>query len=147
MSDQEIIQSLIAELRYLESILEETTSRQGFILKIIGEARAGLAASNEVCNSPIKSEVLIPLGGGLFLKAEAPPTDKLFLGIGADVIIEKSKDDVTKFVEERIKEMENTLMGLEAQRKEISKKIVEKRESANEIVSKQQREENSARET
>lgn len=143
MSDEEKVQSLIAEMRVLESILNDATSRQAFLIRIIGEAKAGITALKELSAS--SSEVLVPLGGGLFLKVNAQPPDKILVGLGADVVVEKSKDEAVSYAEERVKEVENAVMGLEAQRNDLTRRMFEKREAVSSIVAKQQGLEGSVR--
>jgi prefoldin alpha subunit len=138
MSEEERkVQSLLAEFRLLESRLNEVNSQREILTRAFLDARAGVATLKGLDTSST-SEVLIPLGGGVFVNGKAPPVEKLLVAIGADVVVEKSLDEALKYLEERVKGMENAVVGLDAQRNDINNKIIEKRETINNIMAKQQ---------
>ncbi|MFQ6135040.1 MAG: prefoldin subunit alpha [Nitrososphaerales archaeon] len=138
MSDEEKkIQSLMVEFRLLESRLNEVNSQREILIRALIDARAGLVALRGLDTSS-SSEVLMPLGGGVFVNGETPPVDRLLVGVGADVVVEKSRDEALKYLEERVKGMENAVVGLDAQRNDINKKLIERREAINNIIAKQQ---------
>lgn len=138
MSEEERkVQSLLAEFRLLESRMNEANSQREILTRAFLDARAGVVTLKELDTSST-SEVLIPLGGGVFVNGTTPPVDKLLVAIGADVVVEKSIDEALKYLEERVKGMENAVVGLDAQRNDINNKIIEKREAINNIMAKQQ---------
>ena len=138
MSEEERkVQSLLAEFRLLESRMNEVNSQREILTRAFLDARAGVVTLKELGTSST-SEVLIPLGGGVFVNGKTPPVDKILVAIGADVVVEKSIDEALKYLEERVKGMENAVIGLDAQRNDINNKIIEKRESINNIMAKQQ---------
>ncbi len=138
MSEEERkVQSLLAEFRLLENRMNEANSQREILTRAFLDARAGVVTLKELGTSST-SEVLIPLGGGVFVNGKTPPVDKLLVAIGADVVVEKSIDEALKYLEERVKGMENAVVGLDAQRNDINNKIIEKRESINNIMAKQQ---------
>ncbi|MEE9585696.1 MAG: prefoldin subunit alpha [Nitrososphaerales archaeon] len=138
MSEEERkVQSLLAEFRLLENRMNEANSQREILTRAFLDARAGVVTLKELDTSST-SEVLIPLGGGVFVNGKTPPVDKLLVAIGADVVVEKSIDEALKYLEERVKGMENAVVGLDAQRNDINNKIIEKRESINNIMAKQQ---------
>ncbi len=106
------------------------------IIRALIETRGGLSTLKGLSTSS-STEVLVPIGGGIFVDAKAPPSDKFLVTIGADVIIEKPKEDALKYVEDRINEMENAVSGIEAHKTDINRKMLSKRESINEMIAKQ----------
>jgi prefoldin alpha subunit len=136
MSDEEKLQSMVYESRLLEGQFNELNQQQSFLARAFAEVSAGREALRGLSeNAP--SEILIPLGGGIFVKGNAPPPSQVLLGIGADVVIERSREEALSFVEERLKEMENALAGIEARRNEVAKRINAQRMAINAIVEKQ----------
>jgi prefoldin alpha subunit len=117
--------------------MNELNSQRDFLIKGLIDARTGLAALNGLTPNS-DSQVLVPLGGGIFASATMPPTKMLFVGIGADVIIEKSKEETINYLTEREKNMENAVLGVDSQRKDINARLIEKRDTINKIISKKQ---------
>ena len=53
----------------------------------------------------------MPVGGGILLRATPPKTDKVLLNIGANVVVEKTKEDATKFMEARASDLEEDIIS------------------------------------
>ncbi len=137
MSEEEKqLQAHLYEFRMLEGRLKEISVQSEMIVRALIETRGGLTTIQGLSESS-STEVLMPIGGGIFVDAKAPPSDKFLVSIGADVIVEKPKEDALKYVEERVKEMENAVSGIEAHKADINRKMLSKRESINEMISKQ----------
>jgi prefoldin alpha subunit len=131
------VQTLASEMRLLENRLNEINSQRDYMFRALVDAKTGVTALNGLDESS-PSDILVPLGGGLFINAETPAADKLLVRIGADVIIEKNRIEAINYLEDRVKGMENAVAGIDAQRKDISNKINERRELINDMISKQQ---------
>jgi len=137
MSEEEKqLQAHLYEFRMLEGRLKEISEQGEMLMRVLIETRGGLTTLKGLSTSS-SNEVLIPIGGGTFVNAKVPPSDKLLVTIGADVIVEKQKEDALKDVEERIKEMENAVSGIEAHRADLNQKMLTKRESINDLMAKQ----------
>ncbi|MCL4436762.1 MAG: prefoldin subunit alpha [Thaumarchaeota archaeon] len=136
MSDEEKLQSMVYESRLLEGQYNELNQQQSFLLRAFAEVTAGRDALRGL-GETAPTDILIPLGGGVFVKGTAPPPSQVLLGIGADIVVEKSREEALSFVEERLKEMENALAGLEARRNEIANRINAQRLAINSMVEKQ----------
>lgn len=138
MSDEDnVIQSMIAELRILEGRMNELNSQRDFLIRGLLDARTGLATIRGLMVDS-DSDVLVPLGGGIFANASMPPPKMLFVGIGADVVIERSKEETINYLTEREKNMENAILGVDSQRKDVNTRLIEKRDAINQIISKKQ---------
>ncbi|AEH07351.1 prefoldin subunit alpha [Methanothermococcus okinawensis] len=79
-------------------------------------------------------EILIPLGGGAFVKAEVIDSENIIVGAGADVFLEKNIDEVVEDfkksseeltnAETMIKEqIEKTVKFMEKMQKDLEKKV------------------------
>ncbi|HJN57775.1 MAG TPA: prefoldin subunit alpha [Nitrososphaerales archaeon] len=137
MSEEEKqLQGHLYEFRMLEERMKEISAQGETIIRALIETRGGLSTLKGLSTSS-STEVLVPIGGGIFVDAKAPPSDKFLVTIGADVIIEKPKEDALKYVEDRINEMENAVSGIEAHKTDINRKMLSKRESINEMIAKQ----------
>lgn len=136
-ADQQL-QAYLYEFKMIESRLSEITNQREMLIRTLMEIRGGLSTLKGLVKLS-SSEVLIPIGGGgIFVNAKIPPSDKFLVGIGANVIVEKNKENTVKFVESRINEIENAVKGTDAQRADINNKMMMMRETINELMTKQQ---------
>ena len=138
MSEEEKqLQDNLYEFRMLEGRLNEVSAQREMLVRALIETRGGLTAIKglDILSS---SEVLIPIGGGVFIDAKTPPSDKFLVGIGADVIVEKNREETLNYLEDRIKEMENAVAGTDAHRSDLNNRMIVKREKINELIKKQQ---------
>jgi prefoldin alpha subunit len=135
-ADQQL-QEYLYEFKMMESRLSEITNQREMLIRTLMDIRGGLSTLKGL-DKLSSSEVLIPIGGGVFVNAKTPPSNKFLIGIGANVIVEKNKENTVKFVESRINEIENAVKGTDAHRADINNKMMMMRERINELMTKQQ---------
>ena len=135
MSVQEDLQRLVLELRVLESYYNELTSRETLVARAILDNRATMDALKSRPQGS-DSEILVPLGAGVLMKVCAPSVDRLLLNIGAGVVVEKSKEDTLKYLNERSSELEAALSNIGAQKVDLANKINAYRAKVNDLASR-----------
>lgn len=135
-ADQQL-QAYLYEFKMMESRLSEITNQREMLIRTLMDIRGGLSTLKGL-DKLSSSEVLIPIGGGVFVNAKTPPSNKFLIGIGANVIVEKNKENTVKFVESRINEIENAVKGTDAHRADINNKMMMMRKTINELMTKQQ---------
>jgi prefoldin alpha subunit len=59
-----------------------------------------------------KSDILIPVGGGVYVHGSIGDSAKVLVGVGADVVIEKTSEDAVKKIDERIKSLQESQQKL-----------------------------------
>jgi prefoldin alpha subunit len=134
-SIEQKINELVQQSRVLEAYLNDNISRETTVTRLLEEARL---ASNAIQNVPTDSEVesFMPVGIGVYIKALVPPVKKLLINIGADVIIEKSKEDSINYIESKIKEFEVALRQLVSQKEQISMRMEQIQAQVNQMLQK-----------
>lgn len=134
-SIEQKINELVQQSRVLEAYLNDNISRETTVTRLLEEARL---ASNAIQNIPTDSEVesFMPVGIGVYIKALVPPVKKLLINIGADVIIEKSKEDSINYIESKIKEFEVALRQLVSQKEQISMRMEQIQAQVNQMLQK-----------
>jgi len=134
--DDDTISNLVAEIRILESTFNELSSRQNILERFLIESRASLDTVKGLGASS-SQEVLIPVGGGVLLRADPPNTEKVLLNIGANVVVEKTREEATKFIEARIGEFEGDIESVASQRGQIAQRLDSDRRALQSYVNKQ----------
>lgn len=134
--DEDTINNLIAEVRVLESTYNELSSRQSLLERILIESKSSLDTVNGLSASP-SDEVLIPVGGGVLLRASPPKTEKVLLNIGANVVLEKTRADAVKFIESRVGELEGDIEAVASQRSQIAQRLDSDRRALQSLLNRQ----------
>ena len=116
------LNQLVSEIRTLEAYYNEIVSRMQAASNGLTEFRAAIQAVDAL-NQGQKSDLLIPIGGGLLLPVSEVETKRLILSVGAGVAIEKDMDSTKSFLQAREKELERAVDALEQQRKEIGSRL------------------------
>ncbi len=135
-NDEDKINNLVSEIRVLEGGLNEITARQNFLERILVDTRTSIATINGI-DSSSSDEVLIPVGAGVLLRSTPPKVDKVLVNIGANVVVEKSREDATKFMEGRAKEVEESLASIISQRNQVAQRLDSDRRAAQTILNRQ----------
>jgi len=82
------------------------------------------------------AQLFVPIGGGSYVKAKLETTEKVVVGIGADVAVEKSLKETKVELEARIAELEKTREALGQQFNQVVERIQENRDRIEEITAK-----------
>ena len=109
MSDEKPTQQQLQELaarhqqyQYQAESIAQQMNRLKITLKDLETALATVAALKDV---PAGKEMLVPVGFGSFVNATLVTPDKVVIGIGAGVSVEKKTDDAKAFLEKRKDEL------------------------------------------
>ena len=135
MSVEEQLQKMVLELKILESYYNELTARETLVARAVLDSRATIEALKSIPEGS-DSEILVPLGAGVLMRVCSPMVEKLLLNIGAGVVIEKSKEDTIKYLNERLNQLETALSNIAAQKAEIANKINVYRAQVNNLAAK-----------
>jgi prefoldin alpha subunit len=134
--EEERVNNLVGEIRLLESTFNELSSRQNLLERILMETRSSGETLTGLSTSKTE-EVLVPVGGGILIRAQPPNTDKVLLNIGANVVVEKDRAYAKKFMDDRAKELEESIIAMANQRNQIAQRIESDRRVLQSIVNKQ----------
>jgi prefoldin alpha subunit len=134
--DEDMVNNLVAEVRVLESTYNDLSARQNLLERILMESESSLETIKGLSSSQEK-EALVPVGGGVLLRAAPPATDKVLLNIGANVVVEKSREGATKFIEKRVGELADDIGAVASQRNQIASRLDSDRRALQSILSKQ----------
>ncbi|MEM3055160.1 MAG: prefoldin subunit alpha, partial [Candidatus Bathyarchaeia archaeon] len=80
------------------------------------------------------AELLVPIGGGSYIKAKLENPDKVTVGIGAGVSVEKTLLEAKDIISKRLQGMEKTKASLQQQFSQIVERINEDKEKFEELA-------------
>lgn len=116
------INELVQQSKILEAYMNDILVKEATVTKLIGEAYLTSQALQDL-GSDSEYESLIPLGIGVYAKAKILPINDLYVNVGADVTLTKSRQDTINFVESKIKEFEMAGRQLFSQKEQIASRM------------------------
>ena len=69
------------------------------------------------------AELLVPIGSSSYIKVKLANTDKVIVGVGAGVSIEKTVPEAKEIVKERLSELEKTMTSAQQQFAQVAQRI------------------------
>jgi len=117
-------------LQEYQERMDEIYRQVRFMEELLGEYRRVKSALDEISKSKKGDELLLPLGGDVFIRASLKDSSNVLTGVGGGVFTEKSVSKAMSFVDKKIESLlkeEEKLIGvsqeLKAKVEELSKKL------------------------
>ena len=125
---EEELRRLSLEIRFLEQTAEAIQSRINMVNAVITDLVYASMALEGLEKEKENSELLVPIGSNSYIKAKLENPDKVIVGMGAGVSVEKTLQEAKEIVKNRQKNLEKTRMSLQQQLSQAAEKISEDRE-------------------
>jgi prefoldin alpha subunit len=106
----------------LQQNLEQIKQQTSLIVKTYEELEMSKRALDDV-KILKKSEAMIPLGAGNFLKGTIENVDTVLVSAGSSMMLEKTPDEALKLTNERIEEVKAALNNLAQQEQMIQMEL------------------------
>jgi prefoldin alpha subunit len=140
--DQETFRRLAVELRILEGTADAMQSRLNLVVAALSELNLAKMTLEGTEKETQDAPLFVPIGGGSFVKAKLDSTDKVIVGMGAGVSIEKTLTEAKATIQGRIDEMEKTRISLQQQLVQVVNRMQENKNRLDELTVKLNRAEN-----
>jgi len=134
--DQETGRRLLVEIRILEGTAEAIQSRLNLVGAALTELNFARFTLEGVEKETPEAPLFVPIGGGSYVKAKLESTDKVIVGMGAGVSIEKTITEAKATVQSRISELEKTRVSLQQQLVQVVGRIQENRNKLEDLTAK-----------
>ncbi len=132
-NDEETFRRLLTELRLLEGTAEALQNRISLVNAAATELAFASATVDGLEGEKKGAALLVPIGGGSFIKAQVATTETLIVGMGAGVSVEKSRVESKQILEKRIGELRNSMNTLQQQLNQVLERIRTNREQLDEV--------------
>jgi prefoldin alpha subunit len=121
--EEDELRKLSVEMRFLEQTAQTLQQR----INMVNAAMTDLTYANMTLEGMEKekenAELLVPIGGGSYMKMKLASPDKVVVGMGAGVSIEKTLPEAKAIVKERLDELEKTLHSAQQQFAQVAQRI------------------------
>ena len=135
-SEDEKFRRLAVELRILEGTVETIQSRINIVSSVLTELSVANMTLGGMEKEKQNSSLLVPIGGGSYIKAKLESADTVIVGIGAGVATERTINEAKENVGKRIADVEKTRDALQQQLVQVIQRIQEGREELQEFTAK-----------
>jgi prefoldin alpha subunit len=122
-SEEETFRRLVVELRILEGTVETLQSRVNLVNAALAEFRVAKMTIEGLENEKKDAPLVVPIGGGSYIKAKLGSAQKMIVGIGADVAVERGIDEAKENLDNRIADLEKTRTTLGQQLNQVIGRI------------------------
>jgi len=127
---------LAVESRFLEEAVNELQSRISLTNSALTELRISSITMEGLEKEKKDSQLFVPIGGGSYVKARLETANKVVVGVGADVAVERTLKEAKEELEARIAELEKTREALVQQFNQVVERIQENRDRFEEVTAK-----------
>jgi len=121
--EEEELRKLSVEMRFLEQTAETLQQR----ISMINAAMTDLTYANmtleDVEQEKEDAELLVPIGGSSYIKVKLANPDKVVVGMGAGVSVEKTLPEAKAIAKERLDELEKTMAAAQQQFTQVADRI------------------------
>jgi prefoldin alpha subunit len=133
---EEELRRLSVELRLLEQTAEAIQSRVNMVNTVITDLTYAAMTLDGLEKEKENSELLVPIGGSSYVRAKLANPDKVIVGMGAGVSVEKTFPEAKEIVKKRLEDLEKTRMSLQHQFAQVADKTSEDREKFEDLLAK-----------
>ena len=140
---EEELRRTSVELRFLEQTAEAIQSRINMVNAVITDLAYATMALEGLEKEKENSELLVPIGSNSYIKAKLENPDKVIVGMGAGVSVEKTLREAKEIVKKRQENLEKTRMSLQQQLAQVAERISEGREKFETLVAEMREEKTS----
>ena len=132
--NEEQLRRLNVEMRFLEQTAEEVQSRINIVNAMITDLNYASMTLEGIEKEKENSELFVPIGANSHIKAKLENPDRIIVGMGAGVSIEKTLPEAKEIMKKRLENLEKTRTSLQQQLAQVADRINEDREKFENLV-------------
>ena len=121
--EEEELRKLSVEMRFLEQTAETLQQRISMINAAITDLSYANMTLEGMEGEKDNAELLAPIGGSSYIKVKLASNDRVIVGMGAGVSVEKTLPEAKAIVKERLDELEKTMVSAQQQFAQVAQRI------------------------
>jgi len=133
--DESQMQKLLMQLEYGKRQMNELNRQAQLAESAVAEINSAIEALDELKSQKPGAEVLVPVGGGAFVKASLKDMGTVLVGVGAEMYVEKGIAEAVKTFEERKVKLVESLSTIQKTMGELGMRVAELDAQAQRIMS------------
>lgn len=121
--EEEELRKLSVEMRYLEQTAETLQQRVGMVNAALTDLTYANMTMEGIETEKENAELLVPTGGGSYVKARLVNPDKIIISVGAGISVERPLPEARVILKERMEELQKTRNSVQQQFTQIAERI------------------------
>ena len=121
--EEEELRKLSVEMRFLEQTAETLQQRMSLMNAAITDLTYANMTLEGIEQEKENAELLVPIGGNSYIKVKLANPDKVVVGMGAGVSIEKTLPEAKVIVKERLDDLEKTMRSAQQQFAQVAERV------------------------
>ena len=135
--DSQKLQLLLLKIQSYQNSLQDLTKQLVLVERSISEINDTIAAVVEIPKTK-EEESLIPIGSGVFVKADLLEKNKFLVSVGANIFLDKTAAEAKTYLEKQKGELQKNQEFLVTQIKKIQAELAKSNNEAEELYAKLQ---------
>ena len=134
--EEEELRKLSVEMRFLEQTAETLQQRISMMNAAMTDLTYASMTLEDVEKEKEDVELLVPIGGSSYVKAKLANPDKVVVGLGSGVSVEKTLQEAKAIVKERLDELQKTMVSAQQQFAQVAGRINADRDRLESLLAK-----------
>ena len=120
---EEELRRLSMEMRYLEQTAEALQQRISMVNAALTDITYANMTLDGIEKEKENTELLVPIGGSSYVKVKLADANKVIIGLGSGVSVEKTLSQAKVTLKERLDELEKTMHSAQQQFSQVAERI------------------------
>ncbi len=133
--DENEIRRLSMQLRYFEQTAENLQQRLGMLNAALTDLSYAKATLESIEQEKENAEMYVPVGGSTYVNVKLANANKVIIGLGAGVSVEKTLPDAKATILQRMEELQKTQVSAQEQLGQISERVNQDRQRLEGLLS------------
>jgi len=125
--NEEEVRKLSMQLRYFEQTAESLQQRLSMLNAAMTDLSYAKMTLESLEQEKENAEMLVPIGGSGYINVKLANPNKVIIGLGAGVSVEKTPLEAKATVTQRLEELQQTHVSAQQQLSQISERISQDR--------------------
>ncbi len=122
-NSEEELRRLSMEMRYLEQTADALQQRISLVNGAITDISYANMTLDGIEAEKENAELLVPIGGSSYIKVKLADSNKIIIGMGSGVSVEKTLLEAKMALKERLDELEKTMNSAQQQFTQVADRI------------------------
>ena len=137
VKEEDVVRQLAAEIRILEGSIGVLQSRLDIVRAAINEVTLAHNTLEGIKSLQNGASTLVPVGAGSYVRMQLADSNKLVMGIGAGVAVEKDVEGSVTELKGRLEELDKARTSIQQQLDQTAARYNQDREALEDILRRQ----------
>ncbi len=131
---QQELQNILVQLEMYKKGIDDITRETRLLDLTISETQSAISALSVLKETKVGSEVLLPIGQSVFMRAKLKENKTVIMGVGADVLVEKEAINAVEDLKVKIEELNKRRTELQKNVADIETRAIQLNQMAENLA-------------